>query len=873
MSLGLKVSVIQKRIQTEFLAAIGRSTSAAIALLLASSAIAPAYAEGSRNLFPAGATGNRANIEWRTSFYGVEFVRRRTLLRVYARQGEAILLGSSAMGVQNGATSGDILVYNPGLIPLPDTVTGSGSRIGDEFPGITPPPPSFTCSGQRTTTGNATLGFIADRTQELAGPNTIINPATGAVGTIANAYPPCYYIAPATGLYSVIITGPSGLTTDTETAPTGSITDVQTGPEQDTSVAAWDITVRSNLADPNDLPGRLFSYYLTLFAGANQRNLFSTFFFQTRDGFLYRSNLKGIDPNGFIAFGSEVGYAYIDDRLRALNRDLVNETGGAGNADQLQNPQAGVRIANLDFPLFLNVPDPSALSELLAAGRLNRIAPVEPQVVAGSFGFAGTVTANTSTVGAGGRFFYQANVDHIYEIVVSRDGTDFDPTNPQNATLRGKGLAGNTSVQWNGLDNSGVAFPVGNNYQVRIVIRGGDYHFPLLDVENAPFGTPGITLLNPPGPNCFRFATGCTGAFYDDRGYQTPGGTVGTLNQPLPGAPTPASTDFGTGFDITGIGFDSTSSQRSFNNNFGDKKGLDLWTFYPSQARQTALNIIAGPVDLAVRKVVDNPATAVGQNAVFTVLVTNNGPSNATNVQLTDPLPAGLTFVSATPSQGTYDPVTGLWSIGSLNVNATATLQLTVTLTGTTVVRNIAQIPNPAQPDPDLNNNQGIASLNAPNLRLVKRITAITRGGTPIAFNQFVDDPTDLNDTAAGWAQSQLLPVGILNVNTDTPLSSGDEIEYTIYFLSDGVGPVLAANICDQIDPRTRFIDNTNQIQRGNALPTPGGSLLPPLSPLPAGNTCPNPSNPNGSAVFDLGNVPATPTGNVGFARFRVRIN
>ena len=35
--------------------------------------------------------------------------------------------------------------------------------------------------------------------------------------------------------------------------------------------------------------------------------------------------------------------------------------------------------------------------------------------------------------------------------------------------------------------------------------------------------------------------------------------------------------------------------------------------------------------------------------------LTNNGPDAATGVQVTDLLPAGLTFVTATPSQGTYD--------------------------------------------------------------------------------------------------------------------------------------------------------------------------------------------------------------------------
>lgn len=84
-------------------------------------------AEGSRNLYPNMIGGNRANVEWRSSFYGANFLRRRMLLQVYAEQNEVILLGSSAVAVG----SGDILVYNPGQ------VTGV---VGDEtIPG--PPAP------------------------------------------------------------------------------------------------------------------------------------------------------------------------------------------------------------------------------------------------------------------------------------------------------------------------------------------------------------------------------------------------------------------------------------------------------------------------------------------------------------------------------------------------------------------------------------------------------------------------------------------------------------------------------------------------------------------------------------------------------------
>ena len=159
----------------------------------------------------------------------------------------------------------------------------------------------------------------------------------------------------------------------------------------------------------------------------------------------------------------------------------------------------------------------------------------------------------------------------------------------------------------------------------------------------------------------------------------------------------------------------------------------------------------------------------------------------------------------------------------------------------------------------------------ATQLRLVKRITATTRAGVQTRFDRFVDDPNDLNDTAPGW--SQLSPVGIIRGDRANPLQSGDEIEYTIYYLSDGTQSLFGASICDAVPSNTKFIRESQVMRSGNAQPTPGGVFFSPLAPLPPNNACTDRRNLTGSAIFDLGTVPNTPANNVGFARFRVRID
>ena len=79
---------------------------------------------------------------------------------------------------------------------------------------------------------------------------------------------------------------------------------------------------------------------------------------------------------------------------------------------------------------------------------------------------------------------------------------------------------------------------------------------------------------------------------------------------------------------------------------------------------------------------VNNPTPQVGDNVTFTITVKNNGPDTAKNVQATDNLPPlGFQIVGTpTPSIGTYDIGTGVWTIGDMIDSQTVTLDIVATV-------------------------------------------------------------------------------------------------------------------------------------------------------------------------------------------------
>ncbi len=111
--------------------------------------------------------------------------------------------------------------------------------------------------------------------------------------------------------------------------------------------------------------------------------------------------------------------------------------------------------------------------------------------------------------------------------------------------------------------------------------------------------------------------------------------------------------------------------------------------------------------DLSVEKTA--PATvASGTDLTYTIEVSNLGPSDALNVQLDDPLPAGTTFVSAVADLGgtCTSTVTCTWPSLALGASSTVTIIVAVpssTPDGTTL-SNKAGVSS-TDPDPDPSND------------------------------------------------------------------------------------------------------------------------------------------------------------------------
>jgi len=190
--------------------------------------------------------------------------------------------------------------------------------------------------------------------------------------------------------------------------------------------------------------------------------------------------------------------------------------------------------------------------------------------------------------------------------------------------------------------------------------------------------------------------------------------------------------------------------------------------FDPNTANNTASATETPPgADLAVAKTVSNATPTVGSTITFTITLTNAGPATATGVTVTDLLPAGLTFVSATPSQGSYTSATGVWSVGTITTAVPQTLAIVATVTGSSAMSNTGTISASDQFDPNTANNTASATetplgADLAVAKTVSNATPDTKSTVTFTITLTNNGPTA---TATGVVVTDLLPAGLTFVS------------------------------------------------------------------------------------------------------------
>jgi trimeric autotransporter adhesin len=294
---------------------------------------------------------------------------------------------------------------------------------------------------------------------------------------------------------------------------------------------------------------------------------------------------------------------------------------------------------------------------------------------------------------------------------------------------------------------------------------------------------------------------------------------------------------------------------------------------------------------LTVQGYVGNAAggSATFANATLEFFLAADDGNNNGKVFISDPASVsqphgeGKTYLGTLTTDGS-----GNFS-GNLTVPAGVTLQVgdSLTATATDSTGNTSEF--------SANASVTVPASSNPELILVKRITAINT--SPITT---VIDPTttpDPNDDAPNW------PVAYLKGSIDTGIvKPGDELEYTIYFLSSGDTPITKVNICDLVPANTTFIPTTynglsptdgglpgadsgialtigsSSFYLSNVKDTDRGEFF--LAGTTPSGTCSG-ANDNGAVVVNIvtgantlpnATAPGTPTSSYGFIRFRALV-
>ncbi|WGQ09623.1 gliding motility-associated C-terminal domain-containing protein [Pedobacter gandavensis] len=654
------------------------------------------YAEGSKDLYPATAKGNRAFLNCNSTADLSESwpFKTKGTHYVYAKAGEVIAVASSAQG------------YRKGIITL---TSPTGNTL--------------------STSLNSAIGRIPNRLAELAGP------ARGRPDDDRNCYTP-YTVdvdASTEGIWKIEFLPPSGtdgggglnspniLATaswkQSSVAPTSSDDNVD-------EIAAWDVSVMKK-GGSEWFTGRVYANVLNLhlYQDFNEsRAYYANHYVLTRDGRAYRVNTNGNNGVAFTFFSNSNGFARNSvPTYKSFNKSNLNDI-----LQVTHNPTLADVGTNTTHKIFYNKPNPDLPAKAKIGGFPEpetwlKNTAVRPEItnlkIIGAEGSPGLAGRN------GARIQFESSTVGTYRITIP---VRIANGSIVNRVIIGVANTGLNSVYWDGKDGNGnYLLPASVVSTLKTKLQSAEVHFPYIDMEINPKGL--IIELTNNTTDYIIEDTSTDESVYSSRTYWddsdiTGAGTFAESSRPHINNVTGSTKDEVNGMHKWGKytgspGSNGTSNSGSGLTSFGNARSMDTWAYIQGSEVDNPIDLTIKVADLKVVSITpDLSSFLLNKQITYTVKVKNDGPSDVTGATFAFVNPTGFEIDPAVPvsfdaSGMVRNPsvATGKFTATlDLNNQAEVTFTITGKMTAATIVYPIsaeASILRPADvTDPDATN-------------------------------------------------------------------------------------------------------------------------------------------------------------------------
>ena len=214
---------------------------------------------------------------------------------------------------------------------------------------------------------------------------------------------------------------------------------------------------------------------------------------------------------------------------------------------------------------------------------------------------------------------------------------------------------------------------------------------------------------------------------------------------------------------------------------------------------------VANAVDLAIVKTSNVSNPNYGGLVKWTLTVTNNGPDVATEVFVDEVIPNGLVFKSA---DGFY--ANGKWSVGTLNVGQSKSLNIITLVNVTGNIKNIVTVSG-KEYDYNPSNNKAEKTISVPKAAdlAVTKVANITAPNYAGLVKWTVTVKNNGPDAATGVKVSDVLPEGMVYQSYTASVGTYSNGVWTVGNLAKGASQTLSI-ICKVA--KTGYIKNVASV-------------------------------------------------------------